>query len=85
MWKRLSIAFVVFAIVAVACYYVSPKIHVTIPWYLPMLAFVITMISAVWTAPRQASDEDDREPVDTSDNPLREDMDEPPDPYRFPR
>lgn len=90
MFRRLAVAFVIFAIIAVACYLVSPKIHLTIPWYLPMIAFLITMVSVVWSAPRTPEDESParewRAPKpDTSDNPLPEDLDDPPDSYRFRR
>jgi hypothetical protein len=77
--RRLAIAFVLFAIIAVACVYVSRRISIDIPWYLPMLAFVITMVSVVFTAPRDPNAPPPRRRQhDTSDLPLAEDMDDPP-------
>jgi hypothetical protein len=46
-WRRLFIAFMVIVGLALAFYYLLPKAGLLIPWYVPILAFAVIVVSTV--------------------------------------
>lgn len=71
MLRRLVIAFAISVLAAVLCWFVLPSLHVPIPWWVPLLAFVVIAAPTVLTAgPWQAPEPDEApQPGDTDFNP----------------
>jgi hypothetical protein len=45
--RRLLIAFVLVAILTVACMYVLPKAHVDLPWFVPVLGYLVIVVGVL--------------------------------------
>ncbi len=70
MLRRLVIAFAISVLTAVLCWFVLPSLHVPIPWWVPLLAFLVIAAPAVLTAsPWQPPEPDEApQPGDTDFN-----------------
>lgn len=50
MLRRLIIAFALSVLIAMLCWFVLPSIGVPIPWWVPLLAFLVIAAPALLTA-----------------------------------
>jgi hypothetical protein len=61
LYRRLSVAALVIAALAALCWLVLPRIGVDIPWWIPVIGFVVIVLSAV-LAPGMSKDSNDHDP-----------------------
>jgi len=67
VFRRLFIGFLIALAAALACWWLGPKLHLDLPWYVPVLAFgVIVVVTII--------------PLLTRPAPPGPDVDPPPDP-----
>jgi hypothetical protein len=74
-WRRLWVAFALIVVLALAFYYLLPKLHVDIPWFVPVLAFAVIFVSTllrVLAGARQMPE--DAPPETPGEHPLRSDL-----------
>jgi hypothetical protein len=56
--KRLLIAGLLSAVIAGVCWWLLPRAHIDVPWYVPIVAFGV-MLAAALLGARDASEGDD--------------------------
>jgi hypothetical protein len=61
LYRRLFIAAVVIAFLAALCWLLLPRIGVDIPWWIPVIGFIVIVLSAL-LAPGMSKDQDDEDP-----------------------
>jgi uncharacterized membrane protein YbhN (UPF0104 family) len=67
VFRRLFIGFLIAVLAALACWWLGPKLHLDLPWFVPVLAFgVIVVVTIIPLLARPA--------------PTGPDVDPPPDP-----
>ena len=74
-WRRLFIAFMVILGLALAFYYLLPRVGLAIPWYVPLLAFAVIVVSTVLRMFAGAKEVPmDLPPETPGEQPLRSDL-----------
>jgi hypothetical protein len=61
LYRRLLIAFFVIIVLALTCWLLLPSIGVDIPWWIPVIGFVVIVLSAL-LAPGMSKDAGDQDP-----------------------
>jgi hypothetical protein len=74
-WRRLFIAFMLIVGLALAFYYLLPGVWLAIPWYVPVLAFGVIVLSTLLRMFAGAKEiEVDLPPETPGEHPLRSDL-----------